>query len=185
MYSICPFKVPDEKLRMSAIGSLAGTPIKVKKALQSIIPFFSPIPKPKPSDWLWEHDEDGQTYESYKNYPINWISPPKNVIYIQPLEKEIDEDFVKKLQLFCEAFYHGIQVKVRPSLDVKKLEIDNRINDYTGKIQYNAKKILKKLQNKIPSDCYCLIGILLSDLYPQDEWNFGKSYFNCELKFNF
>ena len=46
--NICPFKVPDEKLRLNAVGSLAGTPIKMKKALQVILPLFYPIPEPGP-----------------------------------------------------------------------------------------------------------------------------------------
>jgi len=32
-------------------GSLAGTPIKLKKSLQVIIPKFKPISEPKSSDW--------------------------------------------------------------------------------------------------------------------------------------
>lgn len=172
-YAKCGFKVPDEKQRLSAVGSLAGTPIKIKKTLQAIIPMFSPIPKPGPSDWLYEHDEDGQTYETYKSYPINWIKAPKNVIYIQPLEIEIHKDFINQLEIFCRAFFFGVEVKIKPTLDINKLEIKNRINDYTGKKQYHAGDILKKLEAKIPSDCYCLIGILMSDLYPREEWNFG------------
>lgn len=175
--NICPFKVPDEKMRLNAIGSLAGTPIKMKKALQAIIPLFAPIPEPGRSDWLWEHDEDGQTYETYKTLPINWIKPPKNVIYIQALEKQITSEFAANLKKFCEAFYFGVQVKIRKSIDVETLGVTKRINEYTGKNQYHAGEILKKLQTNIPSDCYCLIGMLMSDIYPREEWNFGIFFF--------
>lgn len=170
----CPFKVPDEKLRLSAIGALAGTPIKMKKALNAIIPLFLPIPQPKPSEWLFEHDEDGQTYESYKNYSVNWIKPEKSVIYIQPLESDISPEFILKLKEFCEAFYYGATVKVMKVIDVEKIKVTKRINEYTGKKQYNAGEILKSLENKLSSDCYCLIGLMMSDIYPREEWNFGK-----------
>ncbi len=171
--SICPFKVPDEKQRLSAVGSLAGTPIRMKKALQVVIPLFNPISKPEPSDWLWEHDEDGQTYDVYKTYPINWIKPPKNVIYIQALEKRIEGEFIGKLKEFCEAFYYGVEVKIRKSVDVDSLGIKNRINDYTNNKQYHAGEILKSLEKNIPADCYCLIGLMMTDIYPKEEWNYG------------
>ena len=41
------FKVPDEGLRKVAIGSLPGLPYKTKKALEQVIPMFTPIDKPK------------------------------------------------------------------------------------------------------------------------------------------
>ena len=172
--NICLFKVPDEKLRLNAVGSLAGTHIKMKKALQVILPLFYPIPEPGPSDWLWEHDEDGQTYDTYKTLPINWIKPPKNVIYIQALEKEISPEFIGKLRKFCQAFYFGVEVKIKKSIDVEKLGVTKRINDYTGKIQYHAGDILKKLEKNALGDCYCLIGLMMSDIYPREEWNFGS-----------
>jgi len=59
MKSVCPFKVPDEGSRKGACGALAGAPFKIKKAMQVLIPRGEPIHKPKESDWLWEHDEDG------------------------------------------------------------------------------------------------------------------------------
>ncbi|EGR33165.1 hypothetical protein IMG5_060580 [Ichthyophthirius multifiliis] len=59
----CQFKVPDLKQRQQAIGSLAGTPIKLKKAIQSIMNKFQQIKSPNLNDWLWDHDEDGQNFE--------------------------------------------------------------------------------------------------------------------------
>jgi hypothetical protein len=60
------FKVPDAEMRKIAIGSLPGTPFKVRKALEQVIPLFDPVPKPKQSDWLWEHEEEGQSFDAYK-----------------------------------------------------------------------------------------------------------------------
>ena len=50
--------------------------------------------------------------------------------------------------------------------------VDSRINNYSGKPQYNASYILRGLEGKLPSDAYCMIAICLTDLYPRDEWNF-------------
>jgi hypothetical protein len=66
-------KPPDERDRLSAIGALAGYPIKIKKAIQAIIPLFDPIPQPKQGDWLWDHDEDGQSFDAYESSRKNRI----------------------------------------------------------------------------------------------------------------
>jgi len=176
MQSFCPFKVPDEKLRKDAIGSLVGTPIRLKKAMTAIIPLFKPIPKPNEGEWLWDHDEDGETYEAYVSRPKNKVDGKRNVIYIVPLEEQIDEEFLKILQKFTEAYFHGMKVRAKKSMDIKKLGAESRLNEYTGKIQYNASQLLKALEKTLPSDAYCLIGVCMSDLYPKDEWNFGTLF---------
>ncbi len=40
------FKVPDKQRRKDALGSIAGTPIKIKKAILAIQDLFEPIPAP-------------------------------------------------------------------------------------------------------------------------------------------
>lgn len=49
------FKVPDEATRKIAIGSLPGSPYRVRKSLEQIIPLFNPVKKPQKGDWLWDH----------------------------------------------------------------------------------------------------------------------------------
>lgn len=70
-----------------AIGSLPGLPYRVKKALEQVIPLWQPVKQPGKSDWLWEHEEEGQTYDAYKGQMHNEIDQKRNVIYIKPLEK--------------------------------------------------------------------------------------------------
>jgi hypothetical protein len=67
------FKVPDDQTRKIAIGSLPGLPYRVKKCLEQVIPLFNPISKPKKGDWLWDHEEEGQTYDAYKGQLHNEI----------------------------------------------------------------------------------------------------------------
>jgi len=166
-----PFTIPDQKVRQLAIGSIAGTPIRMKKALKIITPLFDPLPKPGPNDWLADHDEDGQTYEAYISQLKNYVDEKRNVIYIQPLE-DIDKEFIEKLRKFTKAYYFGLEVKIRKVMHLEKMEVDNRINDSIGKRQYNATQILRHLEGKLPKDAYCMIAICMSDLYPKDEWNY-------------
>ena len=74
-----------------AIGSLPGLPYRLRKALEQVIPKFSPIDKPKESDWLWDHEEEGQTFDAYKGQMHNEVNTKKNVIYIKPIEEGISK----------------------------------------------------------------------------------------------
>jgi len=88
------------------------------------------------------------------------------------LENGIDQDLLKNLKKFCKLFFFGLKVKVRQPLNLAALMIENRINEFTEKIQYNAKSIMTSLETRLPKDGFCLIGVLMSDLYPKDDWNF-------------
>ena len=50
--------------------------------------------------------------------------------------------------------------------------ITQRINEHTGKNQFNARDILKVLRDSIPAKAFCRIGVSVTDLYPKEEWNF-------------
>jgi len=65
MQKAVTFIVPDEKRQKAAIG-LFEDDKSLEKAFESIFPFFNPIPKPKAGDWLADHKESGQSFESYK-----------------------------------------------------------------------------------------------------------------------
>ncbi len=166
------FRVPDKKYREIAIGPLAGAPIRMKKALNIITPMFEPIPAPEETDWLAENDEDGQTYEGYLSQQFNNVNEKRKVIYIQPIEKKIDKSFLDKLKQFTEAYYYGLEVRIRKVIDLDQLKVDSRINDSHGKIQVNASQILQKLETKLPADAYCMIAVCLTDLYHREDWNF-------------
>ncbi|KAL4428919.1 hypothetical protein ABPG74_017509 [Tetrahymena malaccensis] len=169
----CYFKVPDERDRKNAIGSLAGVPIKIKKAIQAIQNEFKPIDAPQKGDWLWDHEEQGQPYEQYvSTYEKRCFNKENsNTIYIQPLEQNMG--FNKDLKKFCKAFFKDCKVKVRQPIIIQDVPtIQRRINEYTQKLQLNTKDILNYLKTRLPKDAVCMIGITNTDLYPQDEWNY-------------
>ena len=51
-------------------------------------------------------------------------------------------------------------------------QIPNRINTWTNKIQYHAPTILNKTIDLLPRDAYCMLSILMKDIYPKEEWNY-------------
>jgi archaemetzincin len=64
-------------------------------------------------------------------------------------------------------------MKVKVAEQMKSLsKIQKRVNEYTEKLQYNARDILAQLRTKLPADAFCMVGVCMTDLYPKDEWNF-------------
>ena len=54
------FKVPSAEERKRALGAMGGTNFKVKKALENVDDYWTPIDLPGPSDWLANEFENGQ-----------------------------------------------------------------------------------------------------------------------------
>jgi uncharacterized membrane protein YkgB len=46
---------------------------------------YEPIPVPMPGDWLYEHPENGQTFNDFVNSNPNRPDGKRNKIYLQPL----------------------------------------------------------------------------------------------------
>ncbi|KAG2392689.1 hypothetical protein C9374_011414 [Naegleria lovaniensis] len=138
---------------------------------------FDPMTKPKRNSWLAEHKEYGQSFNAYKNTSFNRIKKSKqNVIYICPLEQFSEENPTKCPSLtvlikFLQAFYSGVEVKVLNSTSTSsKPQFTSRMNDSV--LQYKTGDILNYLKKIIPKDAYCVLGLTMVDLYPDDSWNF-------------
>eukprot|EP00826_Nyctotherus_ovalis_P035599 TRINITY_DN3069_c0_g8_i1.p1 TRINITY_DN3069_c0_g8~~TRINITY_DN3069_c0_g8_i1.p1 ORF type:complete len:272 (+),score=36.04 TRINITY_DN3069_c0_g8_i1:73-888(+) len=122
-------------------------------------------------DWLAVHPREGQTFGEYKTSGYNEVTAEKKTIYVNPLQ-EMDKGFIEACQKLCAAFYYPLNVKVFKKFDLKSLPVATRINDFTGKIQYNGAHILKGMVKYLPGDAYAMICVLLDDIYNLDSWNF-------------
>lgn len=58
-------------------------------------------------------------------------------------------------------------------MDLEVLKIRSRINADSNRKQYHAGMILNKLKSSVPADAFCLIGILMTDIYNKESWNYG------------
>ena len=81
------YKVPDAWHRKIALGSLPGLPYRLRKSIEVIKDMFEPMDKPVSGEWLYEHEEEGQTFDAYKGQMHNQVDNKRNTIYIKPLEK--------------------------------------------------------------------------------------------------
>jgi archaemetzincin len=72
----------------------------------------------------------------------------------------------------CAASYFSMRVKLLPEVPVEGHGFTTRINAYTKNRQILTHDILKLLKKKLPKDAFCVQGITMEDLYPEDSWNF-------------
>ena len=63
-------------------------------------------------------------------------------------------------------------VQVLPVIPGGLGKITSRTNSQTGKVQLLTQDIMRLLKQRLPRDAYCLLGITLTDLYPEPSWNF-------------
>ncbi|EAS03423.1 peptidase family M54 protein (macronuclear) [Tetrahymena thermophila SB210] len=163
------FSQPTQQQREKALGDLSSLSQKNQTQIKKIIGYFKPVPNPYSDDWLYNQKEEGQTFDKYIEKPRT-IDTKKRKIYIQPLEQDINKEFVDKLKIFASAFFFGIKVDFLPLLEVEKLGVKTRINE--NKKQFYAPKILELLKESKPKDAYCIIGICMTDIYNKESWNF-------------
>ena len=166
------FVPPSEEVRLKAIGSLRGASNINRRALDPGDDFL-PIPKPGPSDWLANHKEPGQTFDEFTASKPNRPNAKQVKIYLQPLGKfdpEISPD-LKDLKTCAEAYFQ-MEVKLLPTIGLDDARLTSRIHPQTKEKQYLTGDIMQMLQKQLAPDAYCLLGITMEDLYPEDSWNF-------------
>ncbi len=150
---------------LAAIGDTRALPPVVRCALNPAA--FEPMPQPGPSDWLANHQEAGQTFDTFVRSQPNRPSPQQHTIYLQPLGT-FD---LGPLKEFTEAFFM-MPVVVRAPLDLTRARITSRNNPYSGQRQLLTSDILALLHRELPADAFCMLGITTIDLYPDPSWNF-------------
>lgn len=70
-------------------------------------------------------------------------------------------------------FYYQVQVKLLSIMDItKNKSIKTRSQEDVSRRQYHAGDLLNYLEKIRPKDAFCLVGFLISDIYPKEEWNF-------------
>uniref|UniRef100_A0A8D0A4Q2 Archaemetzincin-2 n=1 Tax=Sander lucioperca TaxID=283035 RepID=A0A8D0A4Q2_SANLU len=134
---------------------------------------------------LEEGFHPGQPGSLFQPSDSDWISAhpgDHNTIYIQTIGSfgEVGaqtDQYLEGLREYCQAFFYGLPVKFLPAVTVTKTRCSFRVTAIHTTFRSSliswgvAKKLLK------PKDAFCIIGITMIDLYPNDSWNFvfGKA----------
>lgn len=130
------------------------------------------------SDWIPAHPEQPQDFESfYKDRSRKTPSASHNTIYIQTIGSFGEagartERYVQWLRDYCQAFFHGLSVKLLPAVTVAETGCSFRINSNSHNLQILTGDLLRFLGNRKPNDAFCIVGITMIDLYPKESWNF-------------
>lgn len=155
-----------------AIGPVASLSLELRRAFEPNGD-FKPLPVPGPNDWLAIHPEPGQTYRAFVQAEPNKPLPPRNVIYLQPLDAFTgrDPDVLATLGRFAKSYFQ-LPVVMQPPVDVSRAGVTERENPFSGQRQLLATDLLDFLRSDLPADAYCRLGITTVDLYPEPSWNF-------------
>ena len=119
------------------------------------------------------HHESGQTFYQWLQ---RWPPLPngrRTTIYLLPLlfmEEPIPQEILDPLCTFAQIFFQ-MPVKAMETQNLSK-KATNRINDMSNVYQVNARDVLALIRPMVPADAFCVAGITMCDLYPQESWNF-------------
>lgn len=149
---------------------------------------YRPVNIPKPSDWLYQHKELGQSYKNYSTGMINQPSKLHNTVFINildenPLQGFLNEEKIKIIINILGCYYPNVNFELmKKHYSHKDLKIDCRENYY---LQYNAGQTIDNLCKLIPKSGLLIIGVTVDDIYPRDEWNFvyglANSMYGCAV----
>lgn len=158
-------------------------PGELTTAILQIEPFFKPMGKPKPYDWLASNHEPGQTFEEYINSNPTLPTDERKTIYVLPLGSFTlqQKKIIDITAGYLEAFY-GLAVKEMLSQSLKRpssAKDSRRIANSKG-VQIRTGYIMDSiLVPKLPADAAALIALTNEDLFPDETMSyvFGQASF--------
>ena len=144
--------------------------------MTKIGPFFKPMGKPGPWDWLASHKEPGQTFEEYINSDPTLLTKERMILYVLPLGKFTpkEKEIIDIAAGYLEAFY-GVPVEELPRQDLRRptKADDSRKLAYTNNVQIRTGYILDSiLAPQLPKGAAALIALTNEDLFPDPTMNF-------------
>lgn len=156
--------------------SLAAEPLaEIRTMAKRLRPLHKPKTKPKPCEWLAQHDEPGQTFDQYVVSKPNRPNSRQTTLYIQPLGDfdKTQEKLVSDTAELMSRFY-GLPTKVREPLGLDVIPASaRRVHPSWGDRQILTTYVLDKvLKPRRPNDAVAVLALTTSDLWPGRGWNF-------------
>jgi len=166
-----PFTPPTRAQQVAAVGSLDQMSPVARRAFE-ITDDFETIHAPGARDWLFSFPEKGQTFDTFFKSARNIPTANARTIYIQPLggfPKDLSPD-IHLLRDYCAAYF-GLPIKVLPAV---ALAAGGKVRSRMqfGSLQFRTEDIFEVLKARLPADAFCVIGVTMEDLYPDERWNF-------------
>ena len=168
------FTPPDAEARRAAIGETRYLP-DIEKRTFAESPVFQAKTAPGEMDWLANHEDPGQTFDQFLKIRRNQFQKPRQVLYIQPLGvfPPEESDLLKKVAEFAAIFFQT-EVKTQGVIDpdLGKIHITRRQHPGPDDLQFLSTDVLRLLKVDLPGDAYARLAVTMTDLYPEESWNF-------------
>lgn len=170
---VVAFQPPTAEARAAAAGDIRALPEALKRAFAPDTALFEPVEVPGPHDWLANHSEPGQTFAQFLRGNSARPSRLRGTLYFQPLGEfeESTAPSLAKLGDFASAFF-SLKVALLPAVSVASVPARTRINKSTQKSQVLSPEVLRWLARRLPGDGFSIIAITMTDLFPDESWNF-------------
>ncbi|MBO9730717.1 MAG: hypothetical protein J7623_18895 [Chitinophaga sp.] len=125
---------------------------------------------PKEGEWLFEHQEGGQTFEAYKKAKPVKPTPNRSVIYLLPVGEftALQQRALSLTREYVALFFQLETVLLKPIPDTS---VPGRFQ--TDHLQLLAPYVLDTLlADQMPASGIALMAISAKDLYPKPSWNY-------------
>lgn len=173
-FPIRGWNTPDEDLPKPAVSA-------------TLAPWFEPdpdafadLPLPSPGDWLWQHDERGQSFARFVHEQHARPSSTKDKLYILPIGDFSSQDrtILEQVARGCAAYFQ--MPVILDTWHPQPGDITSRkTRDAT---QWLIRDILDVLPSRRPEDGYALLGVTMTDIWPGEGWNYVFGQANWELR---
>jgi archaemetzincin len=127
---------------------------------------------PRPGEWRHSFKEAPQSFEDYRNGPLNQKCAHRTTFYLQPLGDAGTKyrETLERMRIYAEAYF-GVPAKVLDPIPI----FDEAYSAKRG--QYDAETIIDLLSERRPDDALVTMGIAEKDLYvPSLNFVFGLGH---------
>jgi archaemetzincin len=169
---------PVDSASTAASSAVAAASVAVREAagvdgnaFEYDAELFEKKRKARPGDWLDRFPQTGLTFDEYSKMDVVRVTEQRNKIVLQPLGEFRDDKQLGHLQVFTAAFFDTPTTVAKPQRLPKK-GIRTRTQQGRTFRQAHAGKLLDYLGTKLPDDAVCLLGVTMTDLYPEPSWNY-------------
>jgi archaemetzincin len=180
----CARTPTDTASNMSAAREAKKELSDLRAAMVKVAPFFRPMGKPGPNDWLGHFSEKGQTFDEYLDEDPTLPTKERGVVYVQRIGAFTagQSKVLKAAEEYLEAFY-DLPVRELPpkKLDSNLKTTNFRMTGYPKHRQVRTGYVLNEiLRPALPKDAAALMAFTSDDLYPGDAnmaFVFGQASF--------
>ena len=152
-------------------GNLSELPKETAKYFRDDPDLFDQKTKAGPSDWLAQHKETGQTFKQYLAARPNLPNVTRKKLYVLPLGGfNEDAPSIDALETYMKAYYLPMEVEILPA--VRSTEVVAKKRQNNGVTQWKSGDIINWMKGKLPADAYAMLAVTMTDLYPDEKWNF-------------